>query len=89
MASDKFVLQKALPPPGEPLNNLLSFSPHREIPPDIRKDEGNPSDSRGDQLGRSKRGPNAEVQYNGCSARANRTPDRIFGHGLVGFGLRV
>jgi hypothetical protein len=89
MLSDKFVLQKAFPTTVEALNNLVSFFPHREIPPDIRKDGGNPSDSRRDQLGRSIRGSNAEIQCNGCSARANRTADRIFGYGLVGFGLRV
>jgi hypothetical protein len=89
MLSDKFVLQKAFPATVEALNNLVIFFPHHEIPPDIRKDEGNPSDSGRDQLGRSIRGPNAEIQCNGCSVRANRTADRIFGYGLVGFGLSV
>jgi hypothetical protein len=82
MLSDKFVLRKAFPATVEALNDLVSFSP-REIPPDIRKD------SRRDQLERSIRGSKAEIQRNGCSVRANRAADCIFGYGLVGFDLRV
>jgi len=83
MLGDKFVLQKAFPTTVKALNSLVSFSPRRESPPDIRKDK-----SRRDQLERSKRGSKAEIQCNGCSARANRTADCIFGYGLVGFDLR-
>jgi hypothetical protein len=89
MLSDKFVLQKAFPATFEALNNLVGLFPHREIPAHIRKDERNPSDSRRDQSGRCIRGSNVEIQCNGCSVRASRTADRIFGYGLVGFGLRV
>ena len=79
MLSDKFVLQEAFPTTVEALNNLVSFSPHGEIAPDIRKD----------QLERSIRGSEAEIEYNGCSVRANRTADCIFAYGLVGFDLGV
>jgi len=89
MLRDKFVLQKASPAAVEALNNLVTFSPHREIPPDIRKVERNPSNSRRDELGRSKRGSNAEIECKGCSVRADRSADRIFSYGLVGFDLRV
>ena len=73
---------ESIPTTVKALNSLVSFPPRRESPPDIRKDK-----SRRDQLERSKRGSKAEIQCNGCSARANRTADRIFGYGLVGLGL--
>jgi hypothetical protein len=60
---------------SQPPVRLVSLYPHREISTGYNGKK------------RENRRSSRRVQYNGCSARVNRTVDRVFGHGLVGSGL--